>query len=67
MKLKSILFGLSIMAISANAGFFDHDKAYYDKHPEEAQSKFKLCDKAVKPRSKCPKSLRLKCPIVFLK
>ncbi len=47
MKLRSILFGLSIMAISANAGFFDHDKAYYDKHPEEAQSKFKLCDKAV--------------------
>jgi hypothetical protein len=47
MKLRSILFGLTIMAISANAGFFDHDKAYYDKHPEEAQSKFKLCDKAV--------------------
>jgi len=47
MKLKTILFGLSILSIFANAGFFDHDKAYYDKHPEEAEAKFKLCDKAI--------------------
>lgn len=29
------------------AGFFDHDKEYYDKHPQEAKEKNELCEKAV--------------------
>jgi len=47
MKLRSILFGLSIMAISANAGFFDHDKAYYASHLDDANEKIKDCKKAM--------------------
>jgi hypothetical protein len=47
MKLRTILFSLSTLVIMANAGFFDHDKAYYDAHPKEAESKFKECDKAM--------------------
>jgi len=47
MKIKTILTAAVLTVISANAGFFDHDKAYYDKHPEEAQSKFKLCEKGI--------------------
>ena len=47
MKLRYILFGVSVMMLSANANFFDNDKVYYDKHPKEAESKVKLCGKAV--------------------
>ena len=47
MKVKTILTAAALTIISANAGFFDHDKAYYDKHPDEAQSKFKLCEKGI--------------------
>jgi len=47
MKIKTILTAAALTIITANAGFFDHDKAYYDKHPEEAQSKFKLCEKGI--------------------
>lgn len=47
MKLKSILFGLSILMISANAGLFDHDKAYYASHLDNADEKIKDCKKAM--------------------
>jgi len=47
MKLKTILFSLSTMVIMVNAGFFDHDKAYYDSHSKEAESKITECDKAM--------------------
>lgn len=47
MKLRTILFSLTTLVIMADTGFFDHDKAYYDAHPKEAESKFKECDKAM--------------------
>lgn len=45
MKLRTILFSLSTMVIMANAGFFDHDKAYYTSHLEDAEEKIKSCKK----------------------
>jgi len=33
------------MVIMANAGFFDHDKAYYASHLEDAEEKIKSCRK----------------------
>jgi len=47
MKLKAILFGLSVLIGSANAGFFDHDKAYYASHLDDAEEKIKDCKKAM--------------------
>ena len=47
MRLKIILFGLSILIGSANAGFFDHDKAYYASHLDNADEKIKDCKKAM--------------------
>ena len=47
MKLKSILLGLTIIAISSNAGLFDHDKAYYASHLDDANEKIKDCKKAM--------------------
>jgi len=47
MKLKIILSGLFVFCTLAPAGFFDNDKPYYDKHPKEAEAKFKECDKAI--------------------
>ncbi len=47
MKLKAILFGLSILIGSANAGLFDHDKAYYASHLDDADEKIKDCKKAM--------------------
>lgn len=47
MKLKAILFGLSVLIGSANAGFFDHDKAYYASHLDDADEKIKDCKKAM--------------------
>ena len=46
MKPTHILAALTLTVLSANAGLFDHDKPYYDKHPQEAQSKFESCKKA---------------------
>jgi hypothetical protein len=47
MKLTTVLFGLSMLIISANAGLFDHDKAYYDSHLDNADEKVKDCKKAM--------------------
>ncbi len=47
MKSKIIFTLLTIGVTFLQAGFFSHDKAYYDAHPEEAESKFKLCNKAI--------------------
>jgi len=47
MKLNTILLSISAIVMVANAGFFTHDKAYYDAHPKEAKTKFKACDKAL--------------------
>ena len=47
MKLKQSLTIVFLSAGLLQAGFFDHDKEYYDKHPKEAKSKVDLCDKAV--------------------
>ncbi len=47
MKLKQILTIAFLSASLLQAGFFDHDKEYYDKHLKEAKSKADLCDKAV--------------------
>ena len=47
MKFKKIslilLFGISF----SFAGFFSHDKAYYDEHPNDAKEKNSLCEKAI--------------------
>ena len=45
MKLQTIILGLCTISTLATAGFFDNDKAYYDKHPKEAEAKFKECEK----------------------
>jgi len=47
MKLKPILLGLSVIVISANASFFNHDKAYYASHLDDADEKVKDCKKAM--------------------
>ena len=47
MNFKPILTILTLSMITANAGFFDHDKAYYDKNPQEAEEKAKLCEKGI--------------------
>jgi len=47
MKLISILFGLFVVVITANAGLFDHDKAYYASHLDNADEKIKDCKKAI--------------------
>lgn len=47
MKLKQSLTIVFLSAGLLHAGFFDHDKEYYDKHPKEAKSKVDLCEKAV--------------------
>jgi len=47
MKLKAILFVLSVLIGSANAGLFDHDKAYYASHLDDADEKIKDCKKAM--------------------
>ncbi len=47
MKLKAILFGLSILIGFANAGLFDHDRAYYASHLDDADEKIKDCKKAM--------------------
>ena len=47
MKLKAILFGLSVLIGSANAGLFDHDKSYYASHMDDADEKIKDCKKAM--------------------
>jgi len=45
MKLKTILLGFFAISTLANAGFFDHDKAYYASHIEDAEEKIKSCKK----------------------
>jgi hypothetical protein len=47
MKIKTLLLSITLVASIANAGFFSHDKAYYDKHIDEAKAKLKECDKAM--------------------
>ena len=47
MKLKQILTIAFLSASLLQAGFFDHDKEYYDNHLKEAKSKADLCDKAI--------------------
>ncbi len=47
MKIKETLTIAFLSASLLQAGFFDHDKEYYDKHPKEAKAKIDLCDKAI--------------------
>jgi hypothetical protein len=48
----TLKYGITSLALSMTlmqAGFFSspHDKSYYLKHPDEAKSKVKLCNKAI--------------------
>jgi len=43
---KIVIVSLASAAV-LHAGFFSNDKAYYDKHPKEAEEKAKLCEKAL--------------------
>ena len=45
MKFKTLLLTITLAASAANAGFFSHDKAYYDKHIDVAKEKLKECIK----------------------
>jgi len=47
MKSKFTFTALTIGITLLQAGFFSHDKAYYDAHPKEAEAKYKLCNKAI--------------------
>ncbi len=47
MKIKQT-FAIALLSVSVlQAGFFDHDKEYYDQNPNEAKSKVELCKKAL--------------------
>ncbi len=47
MELKKIIATLFLATSFLSAGFFSHDKAYYDEHPDDAKEKNALCEKAI--------------------